>query len=409
MPFTTALGYDLTFKAASDASLELSSYGEFVFDHVILFTPTANSLAGAVDSACKRKMIFFFLSSPTPFFFSLFWSALLEFVDDGRSVLLVGGSGKVSQEVAAQSALSFDAANVVIDHAHHAANDETHTIVAIDAAFAPANGKTVFGESGRAAPLLYKGVVVKSDSSLVSTLVRAHPTAYTAKPDGSPVAGADALVAGFDVSLVAALHARNGARVTAVGSLEFFSDSFTDRSPAGGAAARASLVRLTAWTFGRYGVLRARDVQHKPIGALVGGHGQYRIGQQIEFRVTIEQWNGDKKQWLPYVADDVQLEFTMLDPHVRQFLKPDATGTYALEFKLPDVYGVFTFRITYQRPGYTPLLVETRTPVRPLRHDEYERFIVAAYPYYASAFSMMAGLFVFAFAFLYHGEKPKTN
>lgn len=337
---------------------------------------------------------------------------MLEFVDDGRSVLVVGGSGKVSQEVAAHSALSFESANVVIDHAHHAANDDTHTIVAIDEKFAPANGKVVFGEqrAGRAAALLYKGVAVKSDSTLVSTLIRAHPTAYTAKADGSPVAGgADALVAGFDVSLVAALHARNGARVTAVGSLELFSDSFTERSPAGGAAARASLVRLTAWTFGRYGVLRARDVQHKPIGELVGGHGQYRIGQQIEYRVTLEQWNGDQKQWQPYVADDVQLEFTMLDPHVRQFLKPNAAGTYSLEFKLPDVYGVFTFRITYQRPGYTPLLVETRTPVRPLRHDEYERFIVAAYPYYASAFAMMAGLFVFAVAFLYHGEKPKTN
>ena len=28
--------------------------------------------------------------------------------------------------------------------------------------------------------------------------------------------------------------------------------------------------------------------------------------------------------------------------------------------------------------------------VRPLRHDQYERFIPAAYPYYAAAFSVRA-------------------
>jgi oligosaccharyltransferase complex subunit beta len=351
-----------------------------------------------------QNIFFFFFF----FFFSHTTKGILEFIDDGRSVLLVGGSGKVASEIASHSAFAFDSARLVTDHAHALADDDAHTTVLSDGSFAPANGRTVFGADGKAVPLFYKGVAVTSDSALVIPLVRAHSSAYAAAKDGS--LSTDSLLAGFDVSLVAALHARNGARVTAVGSLDLFADDLTERSPAGAAAARASLVRLTAWTFGRHGVLRARDVEHKAIGARVGAGGQYRIGQQIEFRVTIEEWDGDKKRWAPYVAEDVQLEFTMLDPHVRQFLKSSSNGVYSLEFKLPDVYGVFTFRITYNRPGYTPLLVETRTPVRPLRHDEYERFIVSAYPYYASAFSMMAGLFVFAIAFLYHGDdKQKTQ
>jgi oligosaccharyltransferase complex subunit beta len=41
-------------------------------------------------------------------------------------------------------------------------------------------------------------------------------------------------------------------------------------------------------------------------------------------------------------------------------------------------------------------------PVRPFKHNEYERFLVAAYPYYASGFSTMAAFFVFGFFFLYH-------
>ena len=42
--------------------------------------------------------------------------------------------------------------------------------------------------------------------------------------------------------------------------------------------------------------------------------------------------------------------------------------------------------------------------VRPFRHNDYERFIPAAYPYYASAFSMMAAVVLFSIVFLYHRE-----
>jgi len=40
-------------------------------------------------------------------------------------------------------------------------------------------------------------------------------------------------------------------------------------------------------------------------------------------------------------------------------------------------------------------------PVHPYRHDEFERFIDVAYPYYASAFSLMAGFFLFGVVFLF--------
>ena len=50
--------------------------------------------------------------------------------------------------------------------------------------------------------------------------------------------------------------------------------------------------------------------------------------------------------------------------------------------------------------------------VIPLRHDQYERFISSAYPYYASAFSMMAGVCIFSMVFLHYKEeevKKKTE
>lgn len=47
--------------------------------------------------------------------------------------------------------------------------------------------------------------------------------------------------------------------------------------------------------------------------------------------------------------------------------------------------------------------------VRPLEHTQYERFIVSAYPYYTSALSMMAGVFVFSFLFLHYREETKAK
>lgn len=101
------------------------------------------------------------------------------------------------------------------------------------------------------------------------------------------------------------------------------------------------------------------------------------------------------------------------------------------------MYGVFQFKVDYNRLGYTHLYSSTQVSrrqsvsgqsvsslglpprpatsvlfqvsVRPLQHTQYERFIPSAYPYYASAFSMMAGLFIFTIVFLHMKEKEKSD
>ena len=99
-----------------------------------------------------------------------------------------------------------------------------------------------------------------------------------------------------------------------------------------------------------------------------------------------------------------------IDPFVRMTLNGD-NGRFEGKFKLPDVYGVFQFKVDYVRKGLTRLYSTTQFSVRPLRHDQYERFIVSAYPYYASSFSMMIGVCLFSVVFLHFKEeaKPKTE
>jgi oligosaccharyltransferase complex subunit beta len=105
-----------------------------------------------------------------------------------------------------------------------------------------------------------------------------------------------------------------------------------------------------------------------------------------DFSVEIYEWSG--KSWEPYVADDVQVQFYMMSPYVLKTLSndkkvhrfyhpifislqvtsllvlmsliicaPGFQGLYHTSFKVPDVYGVFQFKVEYNRLGYTSLLL----------------------------------------------------
>lgn len=100
-------------------------------------------------------------------------------------------------------------------------------------------------------------------------------------------------------------------------------------------------------------------------------------------------------------TDDLQVSFVMLDPYVRQPMVHAGNGTYSLAFKVPDVYGVFKYVIDYRRPGYSSIDITQVVPVRPYHHDEYERFLLAAYPYYASVLSTMVAFFGLGWLYLY--------
>lgn len=158
---------------------------------------------------------------------------------------------------------------------------------------------------------------------------------------------------------------------------------------------------LSKWVFMEEGVLRVSSVEHHLKGEKSAPE-YYTIMEDVEYWITIETFKNGK--WVPFEATDVQLEFVRIDPFVRTTLKREG-GRYVARYRIPDVYGVYQFKVDYKRIGYTNLYSSTQVSVRPLEHTQYERFIVSAYPYYFSAFSMMAGVFIFSFVFLYFKEK----
>jgi len=147
-------------------------------------------------------------------------------------------------------------------------------------------------------------------------------------------------------------------------------------------------------------------IQHSKLGE--GSAPEfYTIREMVQFYIDVkEKVNGE---WVPYQATDMQVEFVRIDPFVRANMQVSKGGLIGAKFKIPDVYGVYQFKVNYHRLGLTRIATSTQVSVRPLRHNQYERFIPSAYPYYASAFSMMFGVFVFSFVFLYHSDETKKK
>lgn len=385
-------GHEVTVKAADDPSLQLSRYGEYIYQNLVIFAPGVEEFGGALSV-----------------------EAIVEFVDGSGNVLVAGSrdAADLIRELVTEVGVEMDEEGAaVIDHLHYDSNDEgQHTLVA-----APSAGlidSEVMVGAKDSVPLLYRGtgLITDVDNPLVLPVLRAPSTAYSYNPSQSITDYPHAT--GQNMLLVAALQARNNARVVVSGSLEFFSDAFVTaavQTPQGEKYERSGngkvVEALSRWVFREEGVLRVVSVDHHLIGEKVSP-ASYTIKEDVEYKIKVEHLVDGA--WVPFQADDVQMEFVRIDPFVRLTMTPSASGIFSVKFMVPDVYGVYQFKVEYNRVGFTRLYSTTQVSVRPFTHLEYERFIECAYPYYASAFSMMVGVFLFSFVFLHHKETPPKS
>ena len=101
----------------------------------------------------------------------------------------------------------------------------------------------------------------------------------------------------------------------------------------------------------------------------------------------------------------------MLDPYIRKTVthKSDSatSSQYETQLTLPDRYGYFTLRIAYKRYGYTYVEHKELIVIRHLAHDEYDRFIPKAGPYYATYIGLTASLVIVSFLWLF--KLPENN
>ena len=321
--------------------------------------------------------------------------SVVDFIDSGRSVLIAADDGVSSaiRDLASKVGVEYPEKGRVVDHFDHDISGPEHENLIVDTL---PGLQSILGVD-KITNILFEGTSqtltpARVSSGLLFPILNAKHSAFP-----SPKA-----------NLVAAMQARNNARVVVSGSLALFSNDFLDAvlSPSAGSTGskkassgnRKFVTELAAWNFGERSILRASEIKHHIAGESVAP-AVYRIKDNITVSITIEEYSNGK--WVPFVAPGLQLEFQMLDPYYRINVPHIADGIHSVTFVAPDVYGVFTFEIDYRKFGYSSILRSQIHPVRPYHHNEYERFLEAAYPYYAGAFSMIIGVIILGLLVLY--------
>ncbi|CAN1224902.1 Dolichyl-diphosphooligosaccharide--protein glycosyltransferase 48 kDa subunit, partial [Linum perenne] len=346
-------GSDLDFKLADDPNISLQSYGQYLYDGLILFAPSVEKFGGALDVA-----------------------GVIDFVDSGHDLIIAAdtSSSDLIKSIATGCGVDFDEepSAMVIDHQSYAVSeiDGEHTLIAADEFI---KSDVILGKTKIEAPVLFKGI--GHSLSAANTLTRvnivlvhvidkalkvlsASQSAYSANP-AAKLSSPPSLT-GSAISLVSVVQARNNARIMITGSLDMLSNRYMKSSVQ---KAGSSLkyeksgneefaTELSKWVFHERGHLKAGNIRHLKVGE-TEEPAMYRIKDDIEFYVDIYEWSGNS--WEPYVADDVQVQFYMMSPYVLKTLSTDKKGVYHTSFKVPDVYGVFQFKVEYQKLGYTSL------------------------------------------------------
>jgi len=394
--YLVSSGHELTYKMADDSVLSLFQFGELIYDNVIILAPSTQDFGGDLNSV-----------------------TFAEYIDNGGNMFVVADStiGEAVRDFGYECGVEFEESGTkIIDHLNFDHADEgQHSRLYIDPKQV-LNNKIITGGTPTN-PVLFDGIgmLLDDENELLVPVISATSTAYSFFPSEKITEHPEAV--GKSTALITALQARNNARVMFVGSMTMLSDKMILAPAQKGAGkvfstnGNAALIQsLLNWTFKKVGVLRISEVKHHLEGAKEAPPF-YTITENVEYRIKIEEKVNDK--WVDFKNTDVQMEFVRIDPFVRMAMKKEK-GYFVAKFKLPDVYGVFQFKVNYKRQGYTFLSSATQVPVRPLKHNQYERFIPVAYPYYVSAFSMMVGVLLFSFVFLHYKDpssapKQKSN
>ncbi|KAI8616390.1 Dolichyl-diphosphooligosaccharide--protein glycosyltransferase subunit WBP1 [Chytriomyces sp. MP71] len=388
-------GFAVTVKGAEEVAA-LVAFEELAFHHLVMLN---DNKSGSALAATK----------------------VVDFVNRGGNVILAASS-KVSEairDVGIELSADFDEkGNAVFDAFNSVDIDgdgkPENAVVRVsrvvgDTVIIPPSLKEAI-KSG-SSPLVFKGVGhrLTGKNPLIAPLIQGNPTSfsYLESTKGKTAPSASAIV-GHNLVLVSALQARNNARVVFSGSVELFSNQFFDLIiESKRTSNREFASELTKWVFQEKGVLAVRKTyHHRPTETQQ--HGSYRIKEDVVYVIEISDYHSNK--WHPYKSTTpVQFYAKMLDPYVRQNMTlasvSDTSATYTLPFLTPDVYGVFTFGVEHKRrEGYSWIDVHENVNIHPFRHDEYPRFLSAAYPYYVNVFSMMAGFVVLSAVVLYNKE-----
>ena len=394
----TQMGYEIIFKMVNDKEIELTNYGEYIYENIIFFAPTY------VDTKKNDITI----------------EKLLKFIDDGHDLMIFGSSdsGKFIRNLVNEFGVDFDDFDSEVkDSVYlHSSSDSglnkqllnlyddeiiiSKNVIGINPIFKTPKGY-----------ILYKGIGMDLDpqNKYVFPILSGDKNSYSVSKDTGEV-----FSNGEQIKLVTGYQARNNRGVVVLGSTEICSDKFyylsmNDENKSLSESPNAVFCQdILNWNFQRTGVLKFTNVKHN------NNEGKsletYRIKDYLEYYIDILEYDYTTDTWKNYDADDIQLSFLMMNPYyINQMKRLYGKPTYYAKFRAPEKHGVFKFIVDYHRTGYSYIFSSTKVPLRPFYHNEYPRFIPCAYPYYTSVFVILGSFILFSILFLYGKEKVKVK
>ncbi|KAK9455216.1 Dolichyl-diphosphooligosaccharide--protein glycosyltransferase subunit WBP1 [Dipodascopsis uninucleata] len=390
-----ARGFELDFRKPNDPDLSLFSYGERVYDHIIFPQPSVSRVPGP----------------------NLLAKPLIDFVDEGGNILVLLHETAVPptniREFAGQMDIHLTyRESKLVDHFSY--DKETSPIMHDDLILDPHKSLLNRHVADVTEPIKYTGqAMALGNSPLVVPVLRAGNTAYTYEPSEESLSSQTPYVAGTQAFLVAGMQARNNARVVIAGSARLFKNEIFLSTVEGRSTSNKEFaLSLSKWVFQERGVLRLNYVNHKLVNTTEMNPTIYRVKQDISYEISISQYADD--EWIPYIADDIQFEFTMIDPYYRLNLVPTRrlpdAELYNITFKAPDQHGMFSMRTNYKRSGLTSIDDKRVITLRHFGHDEFLRSfeIPNAWPYITSIVTVVIAWIAFVLLWIFN-EGPKTN
>ena len=350
----------------SDKKLALKTYEEYHYDNVIVFGNPSGKLG----------------------------ADFIDFVDHGGNIMIVANSDGKNPEAYLTDEMRTVAVDCGVEFSMNPVIDNFGENRRVIKSTKFIKSQPITGNHADLKSVVFQGVglIVEEENPLVTPILSATSTSFVNDEEIL------SKVFGTNIQLVAGLQTRIGSRGTFAGSTSMFGNSNWGNNG-------EFVKRLTRWATQQHGILRYSNIDTVKLvdGKEVRDGEMYRIRTNIRFSITIEEFDGEKNEWIPFTPpsdDPVQVEYTMIDPYVRADLTPKGV-VHTCDLQAPDVYGIFKFVVDYRRTGYNPLVVHHEAPVRPLKLNEYERFINAAFPYYIATFSAMGGFLLLGLTFLY--------
>lgn len=388
--------HTLEFKLISGSpneDVKLQQFEKYYYDNIILMAPSVRSFGKEV----KVK-------------------DLLDFVDGQHNIMVFASadSRKVVRDIANEFGVDFE------DYGYHmeggvAPKTGSHAGLTRTAwsssLFEPL--ERVFTKLTR--PVLFEdgiGALLDNheNNKHVFPILRADPGSFSTNPNTPADKSKFGSVSGQQLTLVAGYQTLYNQRVSLSGSMKMCSNEamLANRDPEADYSIESSpnyklCTELVEWNLQERGVIRVDNVRHNKIGDERGGSNPENYKRQVDIEYFVDINHKVNGEWVPYVSDDVQFQFFMLDPYYQVAMtQPDkSSATYTYQFKTPWRLGIFKFIVDYKRYGMTYIDNRMEVSVIQLRHDEFPRYEVTGYPYYTNVFVMMLASFIFVCYFAF--------